>query len=297
MNPEFFSIGDFSIRWYGICMASTVFISWWWSARWIENNKKAGLDKKEFEDGLFWAVVWGIIGARLVYVLTNLSKYDNLLDSLQIWKGGLSFHGAIGFGILYWWFWTKKRNIKLTRVLDLLAYPSAIGIIFGRIGNFMNGDDAAGRLTNLPIGYTWPERAYGFSSFCPNPGETISNCSMELARGPVHLSQVYGMMVGLILFLILWIGTRQPKHEGWLTGQWLIWYSLLRSVIEEPFRNNPIYWKLFENPEIGFSILTLTQIVSILIIAIGVLVLKITEKNPTSPWTGLNYFKIREGSK
>ena len=105
----------------------------------------------------------------------------------------------------------------------------------------MNGDDAAGRLTNLPIGYTWPERAYGFSSFCPNPGETISNCSMELIRGPVHLSQVYGMMVGLILFLILWIGTRQPKHEGWLTGQWLIWYSLLRSVIEEPFRNNTIY--------------------------------------------------------
>ena len=58
MDPDFFSLGDFTIRWYGLCMASTVFISWWWSNKWIENNKKSGLDKKDFEDGLFWAVVW-----------------------------------------------------------------------------------------------------------------------------------------------------------------------------------------------------------------------------------------------
>ncbi|MBD62326.1 prolipoprotein diacylglyceryl transferase [bacterium] len=294
MDPDFFSLGNFTIRWYGLCMASTVFISWWWSNKWIENNKKSGLNKKDFEDGLFWAVVWGIFGARLIYVLTNLSQYQNLTEAMQIWRGGLSFHGAIAFGIFYWSLWARKRNIKLCRILDLLAYPSAIGIIFGRIGNLMNGDDAAGRLTNLPIGYTWPEKAYGFSSFCPNAEETIATCSVELVRGPVHLSQVYGMLVGLILFLILWIGTRRPKHEGWLTGQWLIWYSLLRSVLEEPFRNNPIYWQVFENKEIGFSVFTLTQIASFLIIAIGLLVLKMTQKNDTSPWTGFNYFKIKE---
>ncbi|MFX5081079.1 prolipoprotein diacylglyceryl transferase family protein, partial [Acinetobacter baumannii] len=75
-----------------------------------------------------------------------------------------------------------------------------MGIIAGRIGNLMNGSDTVGRLTSLPIGFTWPEWAKGFPGICPGIEDIsqVYRCA-ELLRGPVHLTQIYGALVGLIL--------------------------------------------------------------------------------------------------
>ncbi|MBC8514835.1 prolipoprotein diacylglyceryl transferase [bacterium] len=289
MHPEIFTIGSFTLRWYGLFMASAVFLAFWWTARTIR-SRGGGLEPKSFEDGLVWAVISGIVGARFVYVATNWSDFqDSGGEVFALWHGGLSFHGGIIGGILAFAVWGAKKKIPLRRLLDLLAPPAALGIILGRMGNVMNGDDAAGRLTDSPLGFTWPESATGYSGTCSKWGVSVWDClnqGGEIVRGPVHFSQLYGMAVGAILFGILWWGGKKLREEGWLSGSYIMWYSVLRSVIEEPFRDNPLYLKVWEDPSFGGASYTLTQLVSFPLALVGLwMVLSAKGKGP-SPWTG-----------
>lgn len=289
MHPEVFTIGTFSLRWYGVFMAGAAALGFYWATKQIR-RRGGGLDLEPFLDAYVWAIVAGILGARAVYVLTNWATYqDQPLSVIYIWQGGLSFHGGIGGGILFFAFWCARQRLPLVRVVDLLAPAAALGVVLGRLGNLMNGSDAAGRLTSLGIGYTWPDWAAGYQGTCSEWGKTVAECLFaggEIVRGPVHLSQAYGAAVGLLLFLVLWQGAKTSRHEGWLTGWFILGYSLLRTFLEEPFRDNPVYLKVVENPEVGMAMLTLTQIASIPLAILGAWVLWRYRPFPASPWTG-----------
>jgi phosphatidylglycerol:prolipoprotein diacylglycerol transferase len=169
----------------------------------------------------------------------------------------------------------------------------ALGIIGGRLGNFMNGSDTTGRLTGWPVGFTWPEPgtntlgAFGRLVFGENlwtgyPGTCSLGSSVpfsrclevggEIVRGPVHLTQIYGALIGVILIPILVWAFSKSRVSGTVFWQFVLWYSVLRSVIEEPFRDNPLYWNVFLSEgldALGIGLFTLTQLVSAVLILIA----------------------------
>jgi len=132
-----------------------------------------------------------------------------------------------------------------------------------------------GRLTTLPIGFTWPEWAKGFPGVCPGIDDIsqIYQCA-ELVRGPVHLTQVYGAVVGLILLFLSLYWLRKRPFYGYAFWQFVLWYSVLRSVLEEPFRLNPLWLPVYRNDELGIGLFTATQVVSLPLVLLSLYMLR-----------------------
>ncbi len=262
MNPTMIQIGPLRIQWYGFLLTLAIFIGFELAKRRL---RAWGLDAEKFETVAFWAVVWGVVGARLGYVLTSPGYFlQNPAEILYIWHGGLSFHGAILGGALVFLYYHRRRGYPLWPYLDAATPGVALGIIAGRIGNLMNGSDTVGRLTSLPIGFTWPEWAKGFPGVCLGIDDIsqVYRCQ-ELVRGPVHLTQIYGALVGLILLPLAYYWLKKKPFYGYAFWNFILWYSVLRSVLEEPFRLNPLWLPVYRNDELGIGLFTATQVVSL----------------------------------
>jgi len=274
MDPIFIQIGPLTVRWYGVLITLAIFIGYEIAERIV---RMRGLDPERFSRVATWAVFGGVVGARAVYVLTNLGDFaQDPLRALYIWEGGLSFHGGILGGILVFLYYYWKERIPIYDYLDAAVPGVALGIIAGRIGNLMNGSDTVGRLTSLPVGFTWPEWAEGFPGICTATGDlAFGFCAGEVVRGPVHLTQIYGALIGLVLLVASYFWLKAKKPSGYAFWQFVFWYSLLRSLLEEPFRINPLWLPVYENPELGIGFFTATQLVSIpLILLSGYMLLR-----------------------
>ncbi len=262
MDPILLQLGPFAIRWYGFLITLAIFVGFYLAERRL---RAQGQDVELFDRAAVWAVIWGVIGARVVYVLTSWGNFaHNPLAALYIWQGGLSFHGAILGGVLAFLYFRWRYGAPFYAFVEAALPGVALGIIGGRIGNFMNGSDTVGRLTTLPIGFTWPESAVGFPGICTATGDLAYGvCLGEVVRGPVHLTQLYGAFIGLVLLVLVyrWYAAKRP--EGYVFWNFVLWYSVLRSVLEEPFRLNPLWWPVYTNDALGVGLFTATQLVSI----------------------------------
>ncbi len=267
MDPIFIEIGPLTIRWYGLLITAAIFIGYTIAERIV---KARGHDVELFSQAAFWAVIAGVVGARVVYVLTSWQDFaGDPVRALYIWQGGLSFHGGILGGIAVFYFFAKRHGAPVYDYLDAALPGVALGIIAGRIGNLMNGSDTVGRLTTLPLGFTWPDWAVGFPGICTSTGDLAwGYCAGEIVRGPVHLTQIYGALVGLILLVLVWRWLKRgtPGYAFW---NFVLAYSLLRSLIEEPFRLNPLWWPVYQNDQLGIGLFTATQLVSIPLILVA----------------------------
>jgi len=187
-----------------------------------------------------------IIGGRLGYVIFYNPDYylNNLLEIFKLWNGGMSFHGGF-IGVVFAVIYSSKISKTAILILaDLIAIVAPIGIFFGRLANFINGE-LYGRITN-----------HSFGMIFPNAGNS-----------PRHPSQLYeAFFEGIILFFILNYLFRRKyiATPGKLSALFLIFYSLFRYSLE--FFRVP-------DPQIGFLFLnsTLGQIISLLFFVIGVL--------------------------
>jgi phosphatidylglycerol:prolipoprotein diacylglycerol transferase len=116
MNPTMIQIGPLRIQWYGFLLTLAIFIGFELAKRRL---KAWGFDPEKFETVAFWAVVFGVVGARLGYVLTSPGYFlENPVEILYIWHGGLSFHGAILGGALVFLYHHKKKGYPLWPYLD-----------------------------------------------------------------------------------------------------------------------------------------------------------------------------------
>lgn len=287
MDPVMIEIGPVEIRWYGVLLTAAIFIGYYLAQRRLT---RLGQDPELFESMAFWAVFIGFAGARAVYVLTNLPDFaGNFWEVFAIWHGGISFHGGILAGGLVFWYFARRYKLPFYLYADSALPGVAIGIIAGRIGNFMNGSDTVGRLTSLPIGFTWPEWASGFPGICvPTNSLAFGYCAGEVVRGPVHLTQFYGLLVGAILLAMVYYWFSRNRPAGYAFWGFVFWYSLLRSVIEEPFRLNPLWWQVYENSELGIGLFTATQLASVPLMILGLyLMLRVSHQpETTSPKRG-----------
>jgi phosphatidylglycerol---prolipoprotein diacylglyceryl transferase len=291
MDPILVTIGPLALRWYGVLIALGVVLGAAWTLR---AARRRGLDAEWLLDMAPWMVGAGIVGARVVYVVTSPAAFfgpgGDPLRALFVWEGGISIHGAVA-GILLVLAWRARlKGYDVWRYLDVLTPVAAFGIIGGRIGNFMNGTDTGGRLTDWPIGFAWPEPgtptlgALGRIVF----GEPLWLYAPPVCRTlppgepcVVHLTPLYGALVGLILVGIIAWALARSRLPGGPFLHLVVWYSVLRSVLEEPFRDNPLPWPAYLDAAGGVGLFTLTQLMSVPIVLVALYLLWIRGADAT----------------
>ena len=244
IDPVIFAVGPFVVRWYALAYVAGLVIGW----RVLRRRAAAGadgIDPDRVDDFLVWATVGVILGGRLGYVL--FYNLDYLIahpgEILAMWRGGMSFHGGflgvVAAGVIF----CRRHQIRPLVFGDMLACVAPIGVFFGRVANFINGE-LFGRATDVPWGVVFPRGG-------PEPR---------------HPSQLYeAALEGVVLFIILnlmWRSERIRKRPGILTGAFVAGYAVARMIVE-----------LFRQPDahIGFLTLgsTMGQWLSIPMLLIG----------------------------
>jgi phosphatidylglycerol:prolipoprotein diacylglycerol transferase len=283
MDPIMIQIGPLALRWYGFLIALGVLIGTVWATRLADRR---GLSSEKLLDMAVWLVIAGIIGARLFYVLTSPGAFfgpgGNPLDAFALWQGGLSIHGGLVGIVLATWLFSRRHKLNMWAYLDVMTPIAGLGIIGGRIGNFMNGTDTGGRLTDWPIGFSWPEPgtptfgAVGRVIFGDNLWQFAPPACNAVPIGQeciVHNTQFYGVLVGILVLLVSIWALRRSRTPGFAFWQTMLWYSVIRSVLEEPFRDNPLFPQVYLNEQAGIGLFTLTQVASLVIVLVAAYIL------------------------
>lgn len=137
-NPILFSLGNVSVRWYGLILVISIVLASYYARRVLGHRQI--LNSRQFDDLIFYLIISGVIGARLGHVLFfNLNYYlGQPFDIIKIWQGGLSIHGALLFSLLALVFWVKKNKLNFWQIADILAPAVILGQAIGRWGNYFN---------------------------------------------------------------------------------------------------------------------------------------------------------------
>lgn len=216
IDPVAFALGPIEIRWYALAYMAG-FILGWQYCLYLAGKNRPGIRpfKTDIDDFLPWAVLGVILGGRIGYVFFYQPElyWDDPLEALKIWRGGMAFHGGISGVIIALFAFCTLRKIPVLRFADMLACVTPIGLFFGRIANFINGE-LFGRVSDVP----W---AFNF----PRGGDM-----------PRHPSQLYeAALEGLVLFVIL-LGLsrfeRVRERPGVLAGVFLSGYGIFRAFVE-----------------------------------------------------------------
>ena len=158
-SPILFDLGFFSLRWYSLAYIIGIIFGWWYGKKMII-QKFYPIDteiNKKFDDLITYIIFAIIIGGRVGYVIFyNLEFYFyNPIDIIKIWEGGMSFHGALIGIIIVTYIFSIKKNLKTFFLLDVIACVAPVGIFFGRMANFINGE-LVGKVSNVPWSVIFP---------------------------------------------------------------------------------------------------------------------------------------------
>ena len=243
MNPVLLDLGFIEIRWYSIFILLAFIVGYFIV---IKQSKKNNIDLTFITDLVFYIIIFCIIGARLYYCLFNIDYYSkNIIDIFKIWEGGLAIHGGIIAGILTIYFYSKKKDISLIKLLDVFAPALVLGQAIGRWGNFFNmeaygPETTLATLQNLNI-----------------PKFIIDG--MYIDRAYHHPTFFYESLGCLIIFIILIILMNIKKiKQGQITAVYFISYGIIRFLIEGLRQDSLMLFNL-----------KIAQVVSILMIIIG----------------------------
>jgi phosphatidylglycerol:prolipoprotein diacylglycerol transferase len=215
MHPLLFQIGPFQIRFYGLMYAIGILCGLYLIRQEVR-RKHVQLSDDEMMNFVMLAVIGGILGARLYYVIFNWDFYGkNLAEIVKVWHGGLAIHGGMIGGILMGWWFTQRHQLSFWKMADITALPVILGQAFGRFGNFMNGD-AHGIPTSMPWGIVFPSTSIAGRQF---PGT------------PLHPTMLYELLINVGIFLLLWTIRTRPWKDGFLFCMYLILYSVGRFIV------------------------------------------------------------------
>ncbi|GEO81465.1 prolipoprotein diacylglyceryl transferase [Pararhodospirillum oryzae] len=257
IDPVLIEIGPFPIRWYALAYIAGLLGGWWYVRALVRAARPPFLADAQVDDLLVWAILGTILGGRLGYVLFyNLPFFlENPLEIPMMWHGGMSFHGGFLGVCLAVTLFCRQRQVSLLRVGDVVASAAPIGLFFGRLANFVNGELFGRVATDVPWAMVFPR------------GGPL----------PRHPSQLYEAgLEGLVLFAllaVLWRFTRLSARPGALIGVFLLGYGVARTTAE--FFREP-------DAQIGFLTLgvTMGQVLSVPMIAVGALILAWALRRP-----------------
>lgn len=244
INPVAVALGPFAIRWYALAYIAALVIGWRYCL-YLASRPPHLVGRLDIDDFLVWATLGVVLGGRIGYVLFYNAGYylAHPPQAFEVWHGGMSFHGgAIGVTVAIILF-ARRRRMRLFAFSDIVIEAVPIGLFFGRIANFINGE-LYGRPTNVP-----------WAMIFPNGGPV-----------PRHPSQLYeAFCEGILLFLLLFVAERlgARRRPGVVTGLFLVGYAIAR-IFGEMFRQ--------PDPQIGYLIFGTTegQLLSIPVLVAGI---------------------------
>lgn len=260
LDPIAIAIGPFVVRWYALAYITGLLVGWWHVRR-LARGVPGAIQVQDIDDFVVWATIGVVIGGRLGYVLFYRPEFylEHPLAVLQVWKGGMSFHGG-GLGVaLALAFYARARGLRTLAFFDVVSCAAPIGLFLGRVANFINAE-LLGRVSDVPWAVIFPT---------------------DESQQPRHPSQLYeAALEGVVLFVVLNLLWRHPRvrmHSGAVTGAFLVGYAIARSIAE-----------LFRAPDahIGFLVFgtTMGQWLSLPMLLVGLfLILRPARQHPSGP--------------
>lgn len=253
ISPIALSIGPIAIRWYSLAYLAGIMIAWFLILR---NNKKnnLGYSRQHIEDLVFYITLGIIIGGRLGYAIFygGIEMWLKPWRLLELWKGGMSFHGGIAGVIVASWMYAHKFKFKFLAITDIIALYAPVGMFFGRIANFVN-DELWGRTTTVPWAVRFPSGGYV----------------------PRHPSQLYeAFFEGIVIFVLLnwlWKFSKIRNQQGIISALFVVLYGLFRIAMEQ-FREPDAHLGFF------FNSITMGQMLSVPLVIAGICILFIKLK-------------------
>lgn len=245
IDPVAISVGPVDIRWYGLSYLAAFVVVWYFLRKAARSEKFSLFTVQQADDIVFYTAIGVVLGGRLGYVFfyKPFEFLSNPLHIFAVWEGGMSFHGGFIGALLGTYFFCRKNKASFLSIMDLGIVYAPIGLFFGRIANFINGE-LYGRASDVPWAMIFPHGG-------PNPR---------------HPSQLYeAFLEGLVLFIILyclWHFTRLRERKGAILGAFCIGYASFRFIVE-----------FFREPDehLGFifQFLTMGQILCLPLLFIG----------------------------
>jgi phosphatidylglycerol:prolipoprotein diacylglycerol transferase len=258
-DPVLVTIGPFAIRWYALAYIVGILLGWAYARMLIRNERYWGgpapLTLIDFDDFVLWVTLGIILGGRIGYVVFyNAAHFaEHPAEIVELWKGGMSFHGGFVGCVLAVVLFARKRGISILSLGDLTCATGTIGLLLGRIANFINGE-LWGRPTDVPWAMVFP------------------------GGGPLprHPSQLYeATLEGLVLGVTLWFCMRAGalKRPGLVIGLFAVGYSIARIMCE--FFREP-------DPQLGFlwGNLTMGMLLSVPLMLTGFAFIAAALKRP-----------------
>lgn len=252
IDPIAFSIGPIAVHWYGLAYVAGILLGWFYARRLVTRadlwpRDTPPMTVAQLDDFLVWAALGVILGGRIGYILFYdfAAIADNPLRAFEIWNGGMSFHGGFTGTAIAMFLFARKNKIVLWSLFDIVAAVVPIGLFFGRIANFVNGE-LWGRLSGAPWAFVFP-----------NAG--------PFAR---HPSQLYeAALEGIVLLGLLAVAVyafKALKRPGFVTGMFVAGYAISRIFVE--FFREP-------DAQLGYLFggwLTMGMLLSLPMLALGI---------------------------
>lgn len=221
-----FTIGTIKVYWYGIFMALSFLIGAYYL---YSRSKQKGIDEDFILNLIIIVILSGIVGARLMFVLTNYPGWfiNDPLAVFKVYEGGLSWHGGLLGGLIGGVLYCKSRRVEWNTLADMAVVGMSVGYILVRIGNIFN-QEVLGRYTAFSFG-RWP-------------------------------AQLVGSFIGVVLLIRYFYLERKHPPDGYQFWSFIFYHQILRAVFEETVRENTLFvWK-YVNDYWGVGLFTLTQL-------------------------------------
>jgi phosphatidylglycerol:prolipoprotein diacylglycerol transferase len=256
IDPIALEIGFLKVRWYGL-MYLLAFLAFWWLGLRRAKRSDYPIQPEQVSDFLFYGAMGVILGGRIGYVLfygmANL--ISDPLSLFRVWEGGMSYHGGMLGVFVAIALYARKLGTGFFNLSDFVAPLVPLGLFFGRIGNFINGE-LWGRPTDVPWGMVFPRVD-------------------DLARHPSSLYQA--SLEGLALFVILWLYSSRPRPTAAVSGLFLIGYGGFRFLVE-----------FFRQPDVqlgfvAFHWMSMGQLLSLPMIITGIIMMAWAYRRNSAP--------------
>lgn len=214
-QAQIFHIGSINVNWYGLILVTAIVLAGYLARKKLAQDKI--ISHRQFEDLFFYAVIFGLIGARIGHVLFEFDYYlGHPSEIVQIWHGGISLYGSLLGGALAVWWWCRKYKIKFLQISDRILPFFALAQSIGRWGNYFN-QELFGHPTDSWLGiYIEPAKRplmyYGQSHFQP--------------------AFFYESLLSLALFVALYKYSKKRSIAGQVTCLYVVGYALIRFFME-----------------------------------------------------------------
>jgi phosphatidylglycerol:prolipoprotein diacylglycerol transferase len=276
LDPVALQLGPVAIHWYGLMYLLALASAWWLGQRRLRAGRLP-VSEPAYADLIFYGMLGVVLGGRIGYIF--FYGFEQViadpLSALRVWEGGMSFHGGLLGVLLAGLWWSRREGLHFFDTVDFVAPLIPLGLGFGRLGNYIGGE-LWGRTTQQPWAVIFPQSL-------PAPFHGMDSAALRAAHesGALdafarHPSQLYqAVLEGIVMFAVLWWFSSRPRPRYAVSGMFAILYGTFRIAVE--FVREPDAHLGY----LAFGWLTMGQVLSLPLIAVGLWLLWRSRRAPT----------------